>query len=228
MDVIEETNIPRVYGSGERNIGKSKVDVLKKHIKTISSSKVDAIHSDVTDKETSARITDSDVIFACTDNLTSRSVLNDISIRYLIPLIDVGCRIDLDTDGSIFQATIKVQAVTPDSACLWCKGTLDGKRILQESLSEKEKRDQAREGYHDEIVVQSSIISMTTMSASMAVNKLLCILGTFGDTYNSRTQMELKDSFMIDDAPEIRNHCVCRKNRGKADSVRSDAGQGSS
>lgn len=215
-DEVEDTNVPRVYGSCEKDAGKPKVDVLKKHIKTFSSCKVDVIHSDVTDKEVSVHITDSDVIFACTDNLTSRSTLNDISIRYMIPLIDVGCRIDLDSDDSIFQAIVKVQSVTPESACLWCAGTLDGKKILHESLSDKEKQELAREGYHDGVEVQPSIISMTTMAASMAVNKLLCLLGTFGDAYNPRTQIELKDSFMVDDMPEIRNDCVCRKNRGRA------------
>ena len=218
MDVIEDTNVPRVYGSSEKDVGKPKVDVLKKHIRTFSNSEVDAIYSDVASKEAAMRITDSDVIFACTDNLTSRSILNDISIRYMIPLIDVGCRIDLNSDSSIFQATAKVQTVTPDSACLWCTGTLDGKKILQESLSEKEKQELAREGYHDKIEVQPSIISMTTMSASLAVNKLLCILGTFGDTYSSRTQTELKDSFMVNDTPEIKNDCVCRKNMGRTGS----------
>lgn len=218
MDVIEDTNVPRVYGSSEQDIGKPKVDVLKKHIRMFSSSKIDAIYSDVTDNKALTSITNSDVIFACTDNLTSRSRLNDISIRYMIPLIDVGCRIDLNDDGSISQATVKVQTVTPESACLWCDGTLDGTKILQESLSDKERRDLAREGYYDGVEVQPSIISMTTMSASMAVNKLLCLLGTFGDAYNSRTRIELKDSFIINDTPEVKNGCICRKNRGKVGS----------
>ena len=218
MDVIEDTNIPRVYGSSEKDVGRPKVDVLKKHIKMFSNSKVDALHSDAANKKAARHIIDSDVIFGCTDNLTSRSILNNISIRYMIPLIDVGCRIDLNSDNSILQATVKVQTVTPDSACLWCTETLDGKKILQESLSEKEKQKLAGEGYHDKIEAQPSIISMTTMSASLAVNKLLSILGTFGDAYSTRTQVELKDGFMVNDTPEIVNNCICRKNMGRTNS----------
>ena len=214
MDVIEDSNIPRVYGSSKQDIGKPKVTVLKKHIETFSSSKIDARYSDVSDPKMLMHIVASDIIFACTDNLTSRSVLNDISIQHMIPLIDMGCRIDPNDDNSI-QATVKVQIVTPESACLWCTGTLDGTKILQESLSDKEKQDQAREGYYDRIEKQPSIISLTTLAASMAVNKLLCILGTFGDEYNPRTQIELKDGFMIDDTPEIKSDCICRTDRGK-------------
>lgn len=215
MDTIDKTNIPRVYGSNESDVGKPKVDVLKKHIESFSDAKVDAIQNDVTDEKTLVHLIDSDVIFGCTDNLTSRSVLNDISTRYFIPLIDVGCRIHLNGEDSISQAIAKVQIITPDSACLWCTGTLDGKIIMQESLSDKEKSDLAKEGYYEVIEKQPSVISMTTMAASMAVTKLLNLLGVFGDEYNSRTQIELKDGFMIDDKPEIKNNCICQKNRGK-------------
>ena len=121
----------------------------------------------------------------------------------------------MNGNDSISQAIAKVQIVTSDSACLWCTGTLDGKIIMQESLSAEEKSNLAKEGYYDGIEKQPSVISMTTMAASMAVNKLLNLLGVFGDKYNSRTQIELKDGFMIDDTPEIKSNCICQNNRGK-------------
>ena len=214
-DIIEKTNIPRVYGSKENDIGKSKVKTLKKHIETFSNIAIDTINADVTDKNTLMHFIDSDVIFACTDNLASRAALNDVSIQYFIPLIDVGCRINLNADSSISQAISKVQIVTPDSACLWCTNTLDGKTILQESLSDTEQEDLTKEGYYEGVEKQPSVISITTMAASMAINKLLNLLGVFGDDYNSRTQIEIKGSFMVDDMPEIKKNCICQKNRGK-------------
>jgi len=54
-------------------------------------------------------------------------------------LIDVGCRITLDSSHIIDQAVVKVQVVTPDKACLWCTGALDGRVILQESFSDERK-----------------------------------------------------------------------------------------
>jgi len=215
-DIVEKTNIPRVYGSGEKDVGKPKVDVLKKHMETFSKSEIEAVNLNVTDEDARKYLTDSDVIFACTDNLTSRHVLNDISIRYFIPLIDVGCRIDLNKDGSISQATIKVQIVTPDSACLWCTGALNGNTILQESLSDTEKQEWVRNGYYHVVEKQPSIISMTTMAASMAVNKLLSLLGVFGSEYNSYTRIELKDGVVVDVVAETKNDCVCQKDRGRS------------
>lgn len=214
MDKIDHTNLPRIYGSKDSDVGKPKTEVLKEHINTFSKCVVESICKDVTDKTVVTNLIESDIIFACTDNLTSRSILNDISINYGIPLIDVGCRIHLNADGSISQAIAKVQVVTPDSACLWCTGTLDGKVILQESFSEQEKKKLANEGYYDNVEKQPSVISLTTMAASMAVTKFLSILGVMGNTYNSRTQIELKNGFMVDDNPEIKTNCICQKNRG--------------
>lgn len=216
-DIIDKTNLPRIYGSKEKDVGKPKVTVLKKYIESFSKTKVESLRVDITKQNILGDLLNSDVIFACTDNLSSRSILNDISIQYYIPLIDVGCRIHLGKDGSISQAIAKVQTVTPDNACLWCTGTLDGKIILQEeSLSSEDKKRLAKEGYYDDVEKQPSIISLTTVASSMAVNKLLSLLGVFGNNYNSRTQIEIKENFMIDDNPEIKTDCICSKRKGKA------------
>ena len=215
MDRVDETNLPRLYGARNADVGRPKVEVLKRHLMSFSESRIRAVCGNIADEGMTGRLIESDVIFACTDNLTSRSILDEISSRFYIPLIDVGCRIHLNGDGSISQAIAKVQAVTPDTACLWCAGTLDGRLILQESLPDEEKKKLAEEGYYEEIGEQPSVISLTTMAASMAVNKLLGILGTFGDRYGSRTQIELKGGFMIDDEPEIRKDCICGRNRGR-------------
>lgn len=213
-DIIDETNIPRVYGSKLSDMGKPKVNVLKKHILSFSKTKVEALHTDITETDALPYLIDSDVIFSCTDNLTSRSILNDVSIQYYIPLIDVGVRIHFNKDDSLEQAVTKVQLVTPDTACLWCTGTLDGKLILQESFSEDEKMKLAEEGYYEAIEKQPSVISMTTMVASMAVNRFLSLIGALGENHDARTQIELKSEFMLSDTPEIKADCTCHERRG--------------
>ncbi len=219
-DILDKTNVSRVYGSKESDIGKPKVDVLKKYIESFSKTKVEAFKTDVIKDDIVSVLIDSDVIFACTDNLSSRSILNDISVQYCVPLIDVGCRILMNKDESINQAIMKVQVVTPDTACLWCTGTLDGKVIMQESLSEKEKNTLTKEGYYEDIEKQPSIITMTTMASSMALNKLLGLLGVFGTDYDSLTQIELKDGFMINTNSPVKANCICQKRRGMTDKRR--------
>jgi hypothetical protein len=113
---------------------------------------------------------------------------------------------------------MKIQVVTPDTACLWCTGELNGKIILQESLSDEEKKKLAEEGYYEDVERQPSIVTMTTMASSMALNKLIGLLGVFGSETSSLTQIEIKDGFMIDNNPEIKLNCVCQKRKGITDS----------
>lgn len=214
FDLIDASNVSRVYGSTKKDVGKPKVDVVKRHLKSFSKTKVTSLKADVTRDDLVRDLIDSDVLFGCTDNLASRATLNDVSLQYYIPLIDVGCRIDPAKEGMINQAVAKIQLVSPDDACLWCNGTLDGKLILQESFSDTEKERLAKEGYYQDIRSQPSIISMTTMAASIGVHKLLNLLGVFGDNYASRTQIELGTGFMNEDTPETKETCVCQKRRG--------------
>ena len=214
MDHVDESNLTRIYGSRKSDVGRMKVDVLRRHIMSFSRSTVTAICANVLDDSVLNALIESDVMFGCTDNHISRHRLNEISNRFYIPLIDVGCRIDVDDAGSISQAVAKIQAVTPESACLWCSGTLDGRTMLQESLPEEEKKKLAEEGYYEEVGKQPSVISLTTLAASMAVNKFLGIVGAIEDESGTRLQVELRGGFMISDVPEIRAECVCRKNMG--------------
>ena len=70
MDTIDSTNLPRVYGSCADDIGRPKVDVLRSHIQSFSTSRVDSIHGTVEDKDVQRALLESDVMFSCTDNLT--------------------------------------------------------------------------------------------------------------------------------------------------------------
>lgn len=211
-DKIDLSNLPRVYGSTPDTIGKSKVDVLKKHIQQFSTCDIINLKNNIVQDDVLEELLDSDVIFVCTDNHSSRALLNDIAIQYLIPLIDVGCRITL-TDGKINQAIAKIQLVTSETACLWCNGTLNGTNIMQETLSDDEKEKLKQEGYYQPIENQPSIISLTTLASSMAINKLLSHIGIFGNDFDTRTQLELKDNFLLNDTPKLKNNCVCNKRR---------------
>lgn len=214
MDTIDTTNLPRVYGSCVDDIGRSKVDVLRSHIRSFSTSKVDAICGSVEDEVVQQALLESDVMFSCTDNLTSRSIANEISGRYYIPLIDVGCRVRLNGNGSIHQAAAKAQLVTVDGPCLWCTDTLDGVTILHESLTSDEKQRLAAEGYYEGLEKQPSIVPLTTMAATMAATKFLGLLGAFNGDAGTRIQADIGTGIMVDDSPCFRPSCICRAERG--------------
>jgi hypothetical protein len=214
-DSIEETNLTRVYGSTLTDVGKPKVEVVKKHLKSFSgSTKVETLQKDITKDNVLDKLLQSDVIFGCTDNLSSRAILNDVSIQYYIPLIDIGCRIHKLPNGGIDQIVAKIQVVTPDAACLWCTDSLDGVAIMQETLPDEERRKLELEGYRESPDRQPSIISLTSMAASLGVHKLLQMLTD--SATESRTQIELVNSIFMNYSPKIKQECICQKRRGMA------------
>lgn len=95
---------------------------------------------------------------------------------------------------------------------------MDGRQILLEKLDDKEKDKMIKEGYYQPIERQPSIIGLTTLAASLGVNKLLSLLGIFGKEYSSMTQIDLRNEFMINDSPAIKKDCGCIKRRGQDDS----------
>jgi molybdopterin/thiamine biosynthesis adenylyltransferase len=215
-DSIEETNLTRVYGSTSADVGKPKVEVVGSHLKSFSrKTKVETLQKDVIRDNVTEKLIQSDIIFGCTDNLSSRAILNDVSIQYYVPLIDIGCIIHKLPEGKIDQMFTKIQVVTPDSACLWCTDTLDAVAIMQEALPENERRNLELEGYRESTDKQPSIISLTTMAASLGVNKLIQLLTV--PAIDSRTLLELVDSIFINDSPKIKQGCICQKRRGLAD-----------
>jgi len=86
------------------------------------------------------------------------------------------------------------------------------------NLFQMRENEAAREGYYEDIEKQPSIISITSLAASIALNKFLSLFGVFGEEYFSRTQVEVKNEFMISDSPEIKSGCICQKRRGLGDS----------
>ena len=218
MDNVDATNVTRLHGSKTKDIGRSKVEVVADYIAGFSKAKVTPIAFSITDADKQPQIIshllDSDVIFGCTDTLASRAVLNDVSIQYYIPYIDVGCRILVDKECLVAQSIAKVQLVTPDHACLWCTGILDGSQITLETYPEMEKGKLAKEGYYQGTVKQPSTISLTTLGGSLAVNSLMGLLGVYGPDYPTMTQIELRNSFIVSETPPIKSDCICKKRRG--------------
>src|SRR5207249_6359893 len=95
-DRIEASNVSRVFGSVQSDISAKtpKVEAFTRWAAQISpGTRVEAYARSVLESEIAARLREADVIFGCTDNHTSRVLLNQMSYQYLIPYIDMGNRI---------------------------------------------------------------------------------------------------------------------------------------
>jgi hypothetical protein len=207
-DKVEETNLHRLYCATRRDIGKPKASVVARYLSRVGFSKK-VTHSEtsvMTDRNLNALLT-MDAVICCTDNQRSRSFLNDLSYQYCIPVVDAGCRVVTDP---VPQSASRVQVLGPGRACLWCTGVLDGKVLVQETMSDDELERLRSEGYAGP-QNQPGLITLTTTTASLAVLRLLNLTTSYGDDCPTRTLFELLSGALVIDEPAIQNGCVCRK-----------------
>lgn len=169
-DTLDETNLSRVWGSYPADVGRPKVEILADHLGAISPGAVIVpLRDTVTRQGVLNDLRDRDLIFACTDNHWSRAVLNRFAHQYLIPVVDMGVRLDART-GRVTAAGAQVSLVGDGLTCLRCSGLVDPERVRAESMPAQERQSLASEGYIQGVDdPEPSIISLNTSVAGMAV-----------------------------------------------------------
>lgn len=174
---FERSNVNRVYGSLLSDDGAWKVGIVEREASSIGLKTIVHRYSESIYHERVARqLVDADIIFGCTDDEYGRSILNDVALRYAIPLLDMGVKISSEHQ-KIDSVIGRVTTVQPGHACLHCRGRITSKGIAADALRAAQPTSAdalAAEGYAPELGDPApAVISFTTSVASMAVNELL-------------------------------------------------------
>lgn len=93
FDTVEKRNLDRMTNVFSKDVGRSKVDVIKDVIIRSSTSpevEVTAVEYSICESEGFASSIDCDFLFSCVDRPWPRQVLNFIAFAHLIPVIDGG------------------------------------------------------------------------------------------------------------------------------------------
>lgn len=170
-DVVVSTNLNRLVGAYESDVGLPKVDVARSYYERIESrATVMAIRGDVADEGVARKILDRDMVFCCTDSAASRGVLNWLSYQFYIPMIDMGVEIT-SVDGNVTAVSGRVQLVGPQRPCLHCTEVVDIEKFRIEMMTAAEvAHDQYIAG---EAVIQPAVVSINGIIASLAATMLL-------------------------------------------------------
>ena len=173
-DHMEESNRSRIVGSRPKDVReeKAKVEVVERLGKEIEPEvEIRALKNSINNLSAALELRDVDVIFCCTDNLSSRLVLNRLAFQYLIPLIDMGIDIQSSERGGIRTAGGRVMLILPDGPCLACMGIITPEALQQED-------DQS--GYiTGQNIPNPSVISLNGVVASLAVTEFIDLLTGF-------------------------------------------------
>lgn len=168
-DEIESSNISRLVGATLGDVGKPKADVIANHARSLGVERVTSITKSAIQQDVLMQLRGRDIIFNCVDNDRTRAVINRFSYQYLIPVIDMGTRLDA-REGEITGAAGRASIVGGDLTCLRCSHHLNPERIRAESMPTEERSKLAKEGYVMGIDDPApSVISINTVVAGLGV-----------------------------------------------------------
>lgn len=126
FDSVEDKNLDRLINVFPEDVGKAKVDVIRKAIllsATSPNASVEVSEYSICEKKGYLAALDCDVLFCCVDRPWPRQILNYISYAHLIPVIDGGILVRTNKNNTrIIGADWKVQTVGYNRACLECLG----------------------------------------------------------------------------------------------------------
>jgi len=183
-DVLEVTNLTRVYGSTRTDVGRPKVEVLRDHLLRIAPDlQCDFYQDNILDEQTARRLLDCDVAFGCTDDNAGRVVLSRLASLFLVPVFDCGVLLSSDAFGNVVSIDGRVTTLCPGAACLVCRNRIDMRRAAAEQMNTSERQRLAAEGYAPALGrVEPAVITFTTSVAAQAITELLERFVGFGRT----------------------------------------------
>jgi molybdopterin/thiamine biosynthesis adenylyltransferase len=217
-DLVTPTNVTRIYGSGVRDVGRDKTDVAAANARRIGlGTDVRPIRGRSTSRSVVDALRECDVVFGCTDDHTGRVDLARLVTWCLIPVFDLGVRIESQAH-TITGIWCRVTTQTPGSPCVVCWKAVDQDRMRAEQLPGRERTALAAEGYIPELGARDpAVVAYTTATASLAVNELL--LRLTGLAPSSGQQIMFRPDhreIRVASRPANPNHwCSDRRNLGR-------------
>lgn len=182
-DVIEPSNLNRLAGATLEDAveHRSKVDVLAGYTARVNPDIIVLpIQKSILEKESQEYLKGCDVIFGCTDNQSSRWVLNEFAVEHLIPYFDTGTGIITGPQQTIERAGGQVRVVIPGLGCLNCIGGIKIDVAQQELLPESDRNIAIQLGYIAGADIKApAVASLNGVIANLAVTEFMAFVTGF-------------------------------------------------
>jgi molybdopterin/thiamine biosynthesis adenylyltransferase len=232
-EIFSDSNLERIHGSFESDIKKElpKVVIAGRHIKSINPDcEVVLIEGRVPQSMVVNELLKCDLVLGCTDLHSARVSLSDLSLRYLLPIIDVGVIME-GKDGKITGQVIQINRLFPKDPCVYCRGMVDSVIVDQELMPPEEQARRRKEAkraqkegrepnlYWKDIPQLNTVGFLTTLAGSMVMSYTIGYLtGSYGMVKN-RIELNLSQhGIQIAELNEtFDTECRCRKNIGTGD-----------
>ena len=134
-DRVEPHNLDRLLYASERDIGKRKVELAQRAVKshaTAKGIKVTALPLSIRERAAYEAAIDCDILFSCVDRRpVARDTLNYIAYAHMVPVIDGGVSIEPLND-QLHSAHWRTHLVGPGFQCMRCVGQYDSSGVSME------------------------------------------------------------------------------------------------
>jgi hypothetical protein len=191
-DVVEYKNLNRIVNSTREDANKEtpKTKVVERAIERMGlGTKVHAFASDMLHPDVIHALSACDILFGCVDSIDGRHLLNKLASYYLIPLIDMGVRIDADGKGSVDQVCGVVHTLQPGGSSLMSRSVYDSEDLADAFMrrnSPETYKQRIAEGYvRGAKVDQPAVISLNMQIAATAINEFLARIHPYRVDANS-------------------------------------------
>lgn len=226
-DKVELKNLNRIINAKYEDALKKryKVDVLKEAIESMGfGTKVLTFNKNIySSKDAIKKVASCDAIFSCVDTVDGRHISNLISSFYLIPLFDIGVRLDADGKGGIESINGTVNYIQPGKGSLYSREVYTAEQLSSAGALRRNPENYAmleKEKYLKKAKTDSpAVISVNMFYASIAINDFLARIHPYRVQPNSNYAIQ---RFVISD-PVFLSEEDCEvdgfflKNIGKGD-----------
>ncbi|MBO9573359.1 MAG: ThiF family adenylyltransferase, partial [Chitinophagaceae bacterium] len=176
-DTIDVVNLNRIIGSTLDDATSSvlKTEVMAREIQKVGfGTKVIKFDTDVTTRATVKMLAQCDVLFGCVDSAEGRHMADLISSFYLLPLFDLGVRLQADGEGGITDIFGTVHYVQPGGSSLFSRGVYNLEQVRADGSRRVNKEEAAKDRYLLAANESSpAVISVNMQVASTSVNDFL-------------------------------------------------------
>lgn len=228
-DIVEHKNLNRILHTSIENAknGTPKVQVIADAIASIGLGTNIETHQINLYDDTNAlnSLIVCDTIFGCMDSIDGRYLLNQLCTFYLIPLIDLGVKLEADGNGGITKICGTVHYIQPGRSSLITRGLYTMEEVSaagQYRNNPDEYKKLQKEAYIKNVSVNNpAVISVNMQISSHAVNEFLNRLHPYKAELPSdyaASTIDITESYIVNSSEEsFQTDQFLRKKIGKGD-----------
>ena len=175
-DLVDVTNLPRLPIIFQDSVGNYKVHALEEYIHNVNPMcNVKTVPRNFT-KYQFKTLQDCDIVIGCVDSEGARSLLNEFSVRYLVPYFDAGTGVYIDQNQTVQYMGGQVRFINPGTGpCLYCyRGGIRTSEVILDLLTDEQRRERRALGYVDgtDLTPTPSVLPLNMTVASILVTEV--------------------------------------------------------